>query len=94
LPKTFQRKSKFDCDTIHIANEVVKACLNYKNPLKTETIDGAKMWLDKDSWILVRPSGTEPILRMYAESIDKSRLYSMVGEYTSVIESILRQTSR
>jgi len=52
------------------------------------------MWLDNDSWILVRPSGTEPILRMYAESIDESRLYSMVGEYTSVIENILRQTSR
>jgi len=94
LPKTFQCKSKFECDTIHIANDVVEACLNYKNPLKTETIDGAKMWLDNDSWILVRPSGTEPILRMYAESIDETRLSSMVGEYTSVIENILRQTSR
>src|SRR6476660_10139820 len=39
LPKTFQYKSKFECDTIDIANKAVEMCLDYKNPLKTETID-------------------------------------------------------
>ena len=31
-------------------------------------IDGLKMIFEDDSWLLVRPSGTEPLVRIYAES--------------------------
>jgi phosphomannomutase len=31
------------------------------------TIDGIKYVMDDDSWLLIRPSGTEPVLRVYAE---------------------------
>lgn len=31
------------------------------------TIDGVKYILGDDSWLLIRPSGTEPVLRVYAE---------------------------
>ena len=30
--------------------------------------DGVKFVLEDDSWLLIRPSGTEPVLRMYAEA--------------------------
>lgn len=47
-----------------------------------DTKDGAKLYLDDDnSWILVRPSGTEPLLRIYFESnsLDKiEKLKSLV----------------
>lgn len=37
--------------------------------IKTDLKDGVKLYLsDKCSWILVRPSGTEPLLRIYFES--------------------------
>ena len=37
--------------------------------IKTDTKDGVKIYLnDNTSWILVRPSGTEPLLRIYFES--------------------------
>jgi phosphomannomutase len=29
--------------------------------------DGVKYILADDSWLLIRPSGTEPVLRVYAE---------------------------
>jgi phosphomannomutase len=32
------------------------------------TIDGTKYILADDSWLLIRPSGTEPVLRVYAEA--------------------------
>ena len=36
---------------------------------------------------MVRPSGTEPLFWMYAESVDSSLLNSKVGEYRRLIES-------
>jgi phosphomannomutase len=31
-------------------------------------LDGVKFLLEDDSWLLIRPSGTEPVLRVYAEA--------------------------
>ncbi|OGS60449.1 MAG: hypothetical protein A3J79_13965 [Elusimicrobia bacterium RIFOXYB2_FULL_62_6] len=39
-----------------------------KKVTDTNTIDGLKIILENDSWLLMRPSGTEPLLRTYAES--------------------------
>lgn len=35
--------------------------------IECSTVDGVKFILSDDSWLLVRPSGTEPVLRVYAE---------------------------
>ncbi len=38
---------------------------------RIETIDGIKYHLDNGGWILLRASGTEPLLRVYAEGNSK-----------------------
>ena len=35
---------------------------------RVETIDGFKFHFDNDQWLMIRASGTEPVLRCYAES--------------------------
>ncbi len=35
--------------------------------VKVNKTDGVKLYFDDNSWILVRPSGTEPLLRIYIE---------------------------
>jgi phosphomannomutase len=35
------------------------------------TFDGLKVILENDEWMLIRPSGTEPLLRIYAETATK-----------------------
>jgi phosphomannomutase/phosphoglucomutase len=87
LPKIFQYKTKFRCPTREIANNIVDMCLEHGSPRKIETLDGAKIWIDDETWIMVRPSGTEPFIRMYAESVDSSLLNSKVEEYRRLIES-------
>lgn len=37
-----------------------------------DTIDGVKIWYD-DGWVLIRPSGTEPIFRIFAEAKKQER---------------------
>lgn len=47
---------------------------------KIDTKDGVKLYFaDNTSWILIRPSGTEPLLRIYFESDSKEKLASMTN---------------
>ena len=50
------------CAPSHIGGEAVQEVSN---------LDGAKYILADDSWLLIRPSGTEPVLRIYAEGRTK-----------------------
>jgi len=38
--------------------------------LKIDRMDGMKIYLENDVWVLLRPSGTEPLLRMVSEATD------------------------
>ena len=87
LPKTYQYKSKFACSSRRVVDNIVRSCIEHGSPKKVETLDGAKIWIDEDTWIMVRPSGTEPLIRMYGESTDKSLLDSKVDEYSRLIQS-------
>ncbi|UCH12254.1 MAG: phosphoglucomutase/phosphomannomutase family protein, partial [Candidatus Omnitrophota bacterium] len=49
-----------------------------KEILEIKTYDGIKFILKEGNWLLIRPSGTEPILRIYAESSKKSDLKALL----------------
>jgi phosphomannomutase len=44
-----------------------------------DTLDGAKYRLDDDAWLLIRPSGTEPVLRVYAEAPTDKGVEALLG---------------
>jgi phosphomannomutase len=52
-------------------------------------IDGVKFVLADDSWLLIRPSGTEPVLRVYAEGRSKDMVASLLEYGEEVAESIM-----
>lgn len=51
------------------------------------TLDGLKLVLDDGSWVMFRPSGTEPITRLYCESKDPQQLEALVQLGVQCIES-------
>ena len=92
LPRIFQFKSKFTCPSTRVAFEIINRVIGHGSPKNIETLDGAKVWIDDETWIMIRPSGTEPIIRLYAESTDKNLLDSKVEEYVRLIKEQLERT--
>ncbi|WP_297025743.1 phosphoglucosamine mutase [Thermoplasma sp.] len=54
---------------------------------KVDTTDGIKI-MKEDGWILIRPSGTERILRIYAESTDMAAARHYADQYVSKIKDL------
>jgi phosphomannomutase len=48
--------------------------LGGRSVTRVQTTDGLKLHLDGGAWVLVRPSGTEPVARLYVEAPDASTL--------------------
>jgi len=46
---------------------------------KKTTADGTKYMLEDDSWILMRASGTEPVVRLYVESSSDEKIKDLVS---------------
>ncbi len=44
------------------------------------TFDGIKFVMADDSWLLIRPSGTEPVLRVYAEAPTRDAVEELLAE--------------
>lgn len=54
---------------------------------KVEALDGVKFVMDDDSWLLVRPSGTEPVLRVYAEGRDEATVTALLAYGQKIAEA-------
>ncbi len=55
---------------------------------EVRTSDGIKYYLADGSWLLIRPSGTEPVLRVYAEAPNDERVRALLdfGESIAAAE--------
>ena len=51
--------------------------------------DGVKYIMADDSWLLIRPSGTEPVLRVYAEGRTQEMVKALMGYGQKVAESVV-----
>ncbi|MFN8454738.1 MAG: phosphoglucomutase/phosphomannomutase family protein [Anaerolineae bacterium] len=47
---------------------------------KVDSYDGVKYHLADDSWLLIRPSGTEPLLRVYAEAGSEAAVKALLQQ--------------
>jgi len=59
-----------------------------------ERLDGVKLNLSGDRWILFRASGTEPVLRVYAEGPDDEAVAALLAAATSFVAALAAQSSR
>jgi len=86
LPPSFTTKDKISCEKEDADKIISKLLDEFPN---ADTTDGVKIVFDKKNWVMVRPSGTEPIIRIYAESDSEKSLEILMKEYTQKINSFL-----
>jgi phosphomannomutase len=77
-------------DDIHVRgfiskNEMVRRLVDAapdkiagESVVKVDDYDGVKYHLADDSWLLIRPSGTEPVLRVYAEAGNEAAVDALI----------------
>jgi len=86
LPPSFTTKDKMTCSK-EDASKLIRALADQNQ--NSDTTDGIKIIFDKKNWIMVRPSGTESIIRIYAEADSQEKLETLMSEYLAKINSIL-----
>ncbi len=52
--------------------------------------DGVKFILTNNSWLLIRPSGTEPVLRIYAEAHSHEDVATLLAEGSVLAQRVLK----
>ncbi len=58
---------------------------------KVGNADGLKFYFDDFNWLLVRPSGTEPLIRLYFEGTDEKRVDAAVAAFQKQVDEIVAQ---
>lgn len=88
-PQYFIEKGKIECPEDKKA-KVLQKLLSQLQGMNISTIDGVKIWFEDKSSILIRPSGTEPIYRLYAEAKSPDKARKLVEEYSLKLDRILK----
>ena len=92
MPQYFIEKGKVNCPE-SLKEKVLEKLVLQMEGLNISTIDGVKAWFRDKSAILIRPSGTEPIYRLYAEANTHEKAEKLVKKYSLKLDKII-QSSR
>ena len=87
-PQYFLEKGKVACPEDK-KGVVLEKLVDRVKGANASTIDGVKIWFEDKSAILVRPSGTEPVYRLYAEAKSREKALKLVKEYSITLNNIL-----
>jgi phosphomannomutase len=53
--------------------------------------DGLKLYLDHHNWVLIRPSGTEPLVRLYFEGTSVEQVEKVMADFNQQVDKILAE---
>jgi phosphomannomutase/phosphoglucomutase len=88
LPVYYSEKMKIECPD-ELKQEVMQKIAEETREFEVDTTDGVKIFKD-GGWVIIRPSGTEPIFRCFAEAKTKEDAKKMAEWGISLISKYLK----
>ncbi len=85
FPRFYQAKTK-----VQVSQEKVRGTMRAVEKQasgRVEKLDGLKIWTDERTWVLVRPSGTEPIIRIFTESDTEEKVNSVLKKMLRMVKA-------
>lgn len=89
IPTSFTTKDKVPCTRQEAKKVIAQLKKEHQN---YDTTDGIKIIFDDKNWVMIRPSGTEPIARIYAESDSQQGLDDLMVKYLKKVKTIMNKT--
>jgi len=86
LPPSFTTKDKVSCSPENVSRLISTLEEDFPG---SDTTDGIKITINRRNWVMIRPSGTEPIVRVYAEAQSQEKLDIMMSETLKKIKTII-----
>ena len=91
IPVYYNKKVKIECPADKKQKTIERIKAEIEKEYKSEqikTIDGIRIDFD-DGWVIVRPSGTENIIRVFAEAKTKEKTNELSEKFVNKVRNIL-----
>lgn len=91
LPPYYQASANIPLEDARKAEVCARAVEQIRERLgleieREDTLDGVRFTLKDGSWLMVRPSGTEPLCRIYSDSADRSKADALTAMAREIME--------
>lgn len=86
LPPSFTTKDKVACSQENSKKLIQSLKEEFPN---SDITDGIKITANSKNWVMIRPSGTEPIVRIYGESESQQKLDTLMSKYIQKVKSVI-----
>ncbi len=86
LPTSFTTKDKVTCSQEDSKKLIQSLKEEFPN---SDTIDGIKITSNSKNWVMIRPSGTESIIRIYGEAETQQKLDTLMSKYLQKVRSVI-----
>ena len=86
LLPSFTTKDKVTCSQEDSKKLIQSLKKEFPN---SDTTDGIKITTNSQNWVMIRPSGTEPIIRIYGEAESQQKLDDLMSKYIQKVRSVI-----
>jgi len=85
LPKFYYKVTKVEC-TQALKGKMMRMFLEDAKDKRSSTLDGVKIWLDENDWILMIPDHYSDHLNLYVQSVNDEKGEAILAAYTEKIK--------